>query len=51
LTAERARQNGIDIYRHLQRHESLKVFQALGDEIITGNTGTNVCDLNLVAIL
>jgi len=51
LTAERARINGIDIYRHLQLHESLKVFEALGDEIITGNTGTNVCDLNLVSIL
>jgi glycerate 2-kinase len=50
-TAERAREGGLDIYRHLQLHESLKVFQALGDEIITGNTGTNVCDLNLVSIL
>ena len=50
-TAARARKKGIDIYRHLQLHESLKVFEALGDEIITGNTGTNVCDLNLVSIL
>ena len=51
MTVERARQGGIDIFRHLQLHESLKVFEALGDEIITGNTGTNVCDLNLVSIL
>jgi glycerate 2-kinase len=51
MTVERARQSGIDIFRHLQLHESLKVFEALGDEIITGNTGTNVCDLNLVSIL
>jgi len=51
LTVERARRIGIDIYRQLQLHESLKVFEALGDEIITGNTGTNVCDLNLVSIL
>ena len=50
MTVERAHKSGIDIYRHLKLHESLKVFEALGDEIITGNTGTNVCDLNLVSI-
>jgi len=50
-TAARARKSGVDIYRHLQRHESLRVFEVLGDAIFTGNTGTNVCDLNLVYIL
>ncbi|MBW2058605.1 MAG: DUF4147 domain-containing protein [Deltaproteobacteria bacterium] len=51
LTVERAENMGIDVYHRLQMHDSLAVFQALGDEIVTGNTGTNVCDLNLVSIL
>ena len=41
----------IDVYNRLLFHDSLNVFKALGDEIITGNTGTNVCDLNIVSIL
>jgi len=28
----------------------LSFLQALGDVVVTGNTGTNVCDLNLVYI-
>ena len=51
MTVERARQFGIDVYHRLLLHDSLNVFKALGDEIITGNTGTNVCDLNIVSIL
>lgn len=51
MTVERARQFDIDVYHRLLLHDSLNVFKALGDEIITGNTGTNVCDLNIVSIL
>ncbi len=51
LTVERAQSIGIDIYHRLRMHDSLEVFKALGDEIITGNTGTNVCDLNIVSIV
>ena len=49
-TVERARAMGIDVYQCLQAHDSSNVLRALGDEIITGNTGTNVCDLNVVFI-
>jgi len=49
-TVERAAMNGIDLYERLKAHDSSNVLQALGDEIITGNTGTNVCDLNVVYI-
>ena len=49
-TVERARQKGLDVYENLRRHDSLSLLSALGDEIITGNTGTNVCDLNVIYI-
>ncbi|MBW1695284.1 MAG: DUF4147 domain-containing protein [Deltaproteobacteria bacterium] len=50
-TVERARDQGIDVYQCLQAHDSSSVFKAVGDGIITGNTGTNVCDLNIISIL
>jgi glycerate 2-kinase len=50
LTVNRARVRGIDGHEYLTNHDSLPFFEALGDAILTGNTGTNVCDLNLVYI-
>ena len=49
-TRERANQKGLDIYEKLLTHDSSTVLMALGDEIVTGNTGTNICDLNLIYI-
>jgi len=50
-TVERARSKGFDIYRHVREHDSFTLLKALGDPIITGNTGTNVCDLNVICLL
>jgi glycerate-2-kinase len=50
LTVSRARARGFDGHEHLKNHDSLSFLEALGDTILTGNTGTNVCDLNLVYI-
>ena len=50
MTVDRARQKGLDVYERLRRHDSLTLLTALGDEIVTGNTGTNVCDLNVVYV-
>ena len=50
-TVARARASGIDIRACLRRHESSILLQALGDTVITGNTGTNLCDLNVVSIV
>lgn len=44
-TATRAKALGIDPETHLGRHSSLDFFNALGDSLITGPTGTNVNDL------
>ncbi len=49
-TVERAKMNGLDVYDRLRIHDSSRVLTILGDEIITGNTGTNVCDLNVIYI-
>lgn len=49
-TAERASALGYDVYKHLECHDSLPLLKATGDLILTGNTGTNLCDVNLLVI-
>jgi glycerate 2-kinase len=49
-TMERSGQKGLDVHESLKRHDALSLLSALGDEIMTGNTGTNVCDLNVIYI-
>ncbi len=49
-TVERARLKGLNVYERLMRHDSSTVFRVLGDEILTGNTGTNICDLNVIYV-
>jgi glycerate-2-kinase len=49
-SVDRARRKGFDVYEHLKTHNSSRVLKTIGDEIITGNTGTNLCDLNVVYI-
>ncbi|MCG8458443.1 MAG: DUF4147 domain-containing protein, partial [Holophagales bacterium] len=47
-TAHRARELGFDPIRSLRDNDSHPLFEALGDLIRTGPTGTNVLDLMLV---
>ena len=49
-TIERAREKGLDPYKLLVTHDSSVVLRAVGDAVCTGNTGTNVCDLNIIYI-
>lgn len=49
-TVERARLKGLNVFERLRAHDSSHVLRILGDEIITCNTGTNVCDLNVIYI-
>jgi len=44
-TAARAASLGIDPGAHLSRNDAYPFFEALGDLIVTGPTGTNVADL------
>ncbi|UCE16235.1 MAG: glycerate kinase [Candidatus Bathyarchaeota archaeon] len=50
-TMERAKEKGISVYENLVRHNSSHVLKELGDAVITGPTGTNVMDLNVIVIL
>jgi hydroxypyruvate reductase len=47
-TAARAERLGLDPAAHLERNDSYTFFDALGDLVRTGPTGTNVMDLMLV---
>ncbi|MEE4607328.1 MAG: DUF4147 domain-containing protein [Desulfobacteraceae bacterium] len=40
----------IDLRSHLERNDAKPVFQALGDLLVTGQTGTNVNDMTLMLI-
>lgn len=49
-TVERAIQKGLDVFFQLKHHDCMRLLMVLGDEIRTGNTGTNVCDLNVIYV-
>ena len=49
-TLSRARAQGLDAHAFLDRHDSYPFFAALDDLVITGPTGTNVMDLQIVLI-
>ena len=50
LTAGAVDQANLPLYESLKNHESYKVLSALKNGVITGNTGTNLCDLILIYI-
>lgn len=39
-----------DLDAHLQRNDSAAVFRELGDQLLTGHTGTNVNDMTIVLV-
>ncbi|MGH9584080.1 MAG: glycerate kinase type-2 family protein, partial [Bryobacteraceae bacterium] len=47
-TLERAARMGLDARRHLSENDSYPFFDALGDLVRTGPTGTNVMDIHLL---
>lgn len=49
-TLARARQADLSYEDALARHDSYSFFKALGDLIVTGPTGTNVADLQIVLV-
>ena len=49
-TLERARAAGLDADKALRRHDSGPFFQALGDDIVTGPTRTNVADFRAIVV-
>ncbi len=49
-TVLRSRTAGLDIRRHLANNDAYPFFKRLGDLLMTGPTGTNVMDLNIVLV-
>ncbi|MBI5896733.1 MAG: DUF4147 domain-containing protein [Desulfobacterales bacterium] len=47
---QRAKQAGLDFQHHLANNDAYPFFQRLGDLLITGPTGTNVMDMNVILI-
>ncbi|MEK6420874.1 MAG: DUF4147 domain-containing protein [Burkholderia gladioli] len=48
LKAAEAR--GISLYQTLREHGAFEALDAIGSAIFTGNTGTNLCDLNILYV-
>ncbi len=49
-TMTRAEEHGLDAARALREHDSYPFFEALGDLVLTGPTGTNVGDLQILLV-
>jgi len=47
---ENAVAKGVDIYGALDGHASYEALKAMGDVVFTGNTGTNLCDFNIMYV-
>lgn len=45
-----AQDKGVDIHAALRGHASYEALSAMGDTVFTGNTGTNLCDFNVLYI-
>lgn len=45
-----AEDKNINLYRALREHSCFEALDAIGDTVFTGNTGTNLCDLNVMYV-
>lgn len=46
----RADQCGVSLHNALRTHATHEALAAIGDAVFTGNTGTNLCDMNILYI-
>lgn len=49
-TARLASEKGVDLNASLRSHACYEALYEIGDTIFTGNTGTNLCDLNILYV-
>ena len=45
-----AAEKNINLYQALREHSCFEALDAVGDTVFTGNTGTNLCDLNVMYV-
>lgn len=43
-------QKGIDVFEFLRGHACFEALDTIGDAVFTGNTGTNLCDFNIMYV-
>jgi len=49
-TMKTAISKGVDLRRYLEGHACYEALTAVGDGLFTGNTGTNLCDFNVLYV-
>ncbi|SMQ74226.1 DUF4147 domain-containing protein [Agreia sp. VKM Ac-1783] len=49
-TVQRATANGVDLHHSLRTHGTHEALASIGDVVVTGNTGTNLCDLHIIYV-
>ena len=49
-SAATARAAGVDLHAALRGHASYEALSQINDIILTGNTGTNLCDFNIMYV-
>lgn len=49
-TLDAAKMKGLDLMLALREHSTGESLSAIGDQVITGNTGTNLCDFNILYV-
>ena len=50
MSLANAKNAGIDVFRALREHSCYEALNSMGDTVFTGNTGTNLCDLNIMFV-
>ena len=43
-------EKGVDLYAALRGHACYEALNQIGDVVFTGNTGTNLCDFNILYV-
>lgn len=41
---------GVDLIKALREHSTGEALSKINDQVVTGNTGTNLCDLNIMYV-
>ena len=49
-TIKRAKENSLNVFKHLSEHDASAVLLSLDDAIVTGSTGTNANDLKILLV-
>lgn len=49
-TLDRAAAKGVNLHDALRGHACYEALSKIGDDVFTGNTGTNLCDLNIMYV-